>query len=666
MTGRGSGARPAAAGPPVVRRARSGPEPADEADSEPRRGGPLWWITSVLALCLIATAVLWSGDVPQLLRFQVYQEQFLSLVLALTLSLVFLHVRPGGAKGLPPAVYDIAAAAIALGAGIYLALIYPTLAEEIEYEPARGLALGAILLVLLIEALRRVAGLALTLIVLGFIAYGLLGHLVPGRLAGIQLAPDRLLIKLMLDTNGLLGAPLTIASTVVVVFVLFGALLNRAGGATFFTELSMALMGRRRGGAAKISILASSLFGSISGSAVSNVATTGVITIPLMRQSGFHPARAAGIEAVASTGGQLLPPIMGASAFLLAADLEVTYGAVILAALVPGILYYVALFIQADLRAGQAGIVRLPESQIPTVGHALMGGWAFPVPFAALILALFWWNYPAAKAGLVAIGALLVVALVIGHRGDRLGTLGLFEALRRGGLAALDIVIITGAAGLIIGVLNASGLGFGLTLMLVEISQSSLLILLCVAAVISIVLGMGMPTIGVYVLLAALVAPSIKKLGVEPMAAHLFVLYFGMMSMITPPVAIAAFAAASLGSAGPIRTAWEAMRFGWPAYVIPFLFVYSPSLLLIGEPVPIVLAIVTATAGVWLASIALVGYLFAPVPLWNRLLLAAAGGALLIPSRAFDGAIYTDVAGAAVGLVALLAAWRRREAAPDG
>lgn len=635
--------------------------PADATAPEPR--GFWWWAVSVLAVLLVAVAVFWSGDVAQWLRVQVYREQFLGVMLALSLALVFLHIRANRRPEGPPPAYDIAAAALGLGAGLYLAAVYPVLAEEIEYDPLRGHIIGGILFALLIEALRRVAGTALTVIVICFVAYGLLGHLVPGRLAGLYVAPERLLIKLTLDTNGLLGTPLAIASTVVVIFVLFGTLLNRAGGAQFFTDLSLALMGRYRGGSAKISILASSLFGSISGSAVSNVATTGIVTIPLMRKGGFRGETAAGVEAVASTGGQLMPPIMGASAFLMATFLEIGYGEVVLAALFPAILYYVALFIQADLRAARAGIDRVPEASIPRARTVMKAGWAFPLPFVVLIVALFWWNYPAEKSGLVAIGLLLVVAAVVGHGGRRLGPIGILSSLRRAGIAALDIVVITGAAGIIIGVLNASGLSFGLTLLLVQISQSSLMALLVVAAMISIVLGMGMPTIGVYVLLAALVAPSIAKLGVEPIAAHLFVLYFGMMSMITPPVAIAAFAAASLGNAGPMRTAWEAMRFGWPAYVVPFLFVLLPSLLLIGSLDEVLLSAVTAIAGVWLASVGLVGYLFRSLGALKRFLFAASGLALLVPAPAFDGALYVDIAGAVAGAALILAEWRARKAA---
>lgn len=631
---------------------------AESGATEESPKGFWWWVISGLAVALVAVAMLWSGDVPQSFRIQVYREQFLALILALCLCLVFLHVRINRRTGGSPPVYDIAAAVAGLAAGLYLTAVYPVLAEEIEYDPLRGLIIGGFLFVLLIEALRRVAGTALTLIVLGFVIYGLLGHLVPGRLAGLYVTPERLLIKLTLDTNGLLGMPLTIAATVVIVFVLFGAILNRAGGARFFTDLSMALMGRYRGGGAKISIIASSLFGSISGSAVSNVATTGVVTIPLMRKGGFSPATAAGVEAVASTGGQLMPPIMGAAAFLMATFLEVGYGEIVIAALFPAVLYYVALFIQADLRAASAGIKAIPAEAIPPVRATMKGGWAFPLPFITLIFALFWWNFPAEKAGLLAIGVLVVIAFVSGRSGARMGLRGLFQALRQGGIAALDIVIITGAAGLIIGVLNASGLSFGLTLLLVEISQSSLLILLIVAAFISILLGMGMPTIGVYVLLASLVAPSIAKLGVDPIAAHMFVLYFGMMSMITPPVAIAAFAAASIGGAGPIRTAWEAMKFGWPAYVIPFLFVFSPTLLMIGDPGPVALAMVTAVAGVWLASIALVGFLYRPLPVVIRLLFAIGGLMLLVPASAFQGAVYTDVVGAILGGVACIWEWR--------
>jgi len=607
-------------------------------------------------LCLVAIA--WSADLQFELGLQIYTQQYLAFVLALTLALVFLCYRAGRGTGGPAPWYDVAMAALCFGSAAYVAVVYQWLDAELPYNPWVGLPFAAVLLLALIEALRRTAGTVLTIIVVVFFGYGLVGHLVPGPLAGNYVPPESLLNTLMLGESGILGVPTQIAATIVVAFVLFGTILNRAGGSKYFTDVALALLGRFRGGAAKMAIVASSLFGSISGSAVSNVATTGIVTIPLMRQAGFTPSVAGGIEAVASTGGQLMPPVMGAAAFLLAQDLDVPYRDVVIAALLPAILYYAALFIQADLRAARDGIKPVAIDRIPNLRGVLAQGWHFPVPFAALILALFWLNYSPEKAGLVAAAATLILGLVVPYSGGRLHFRATPQLLKDVGLAVLEIIVITAAAGIIIGVLNRSGLSFALTQNLVSLVDQNLFLLLVAAAGISIVLGMGMPTISVYVLLAALMAPSIKLLGVNPMSAHLFVLYFGMMSMITPPVAIAAFAAASLARAGPMTTAWEAMRFGWPAYVIPFLFAYSPTLILIGEPVAIAVAAVTAAIGVWLVSVGVVGYFVRPLGPMRRGLFVVSGAAMLLPAGAFKGALYTDVAGAALAVILVTAEWQ--------
>ena len=611
-------------------------------------------IVAILATLLTLVAIAWSADLPLEFGWQIYTQQYLALVLAFTLALVFMHYRAScGTGGIAP-LYDLAAAALCLGTAGYVAVVYQWLDAELPYHPRLGLPSAIVLLLALIEALRRVAGLALTLIVVVFFGYGLVGHLVPGPLMGNYVPPQSLLNSLMLGEVGILGVPTQIAATIVIAFVFFGTALNHAGGSSYFTDVALALLGRYRGGAAKMAILASSLFGSISGSAVSNVATTGIVTIPLMRKAGFSASAAAGIEAVASTGGQLMPPVMGAAAFLLAQDLNVPYRDVVVAALLPAILYYAALFIQADLRAARDQIARVELDRIPRLRDVLIRGWHFPLPFVLIVVALFVLNYSPEKAGLVAAALTLVLGIAIPYEGNRLHVRELPGLLKETGLAVLDIVIITASAGVIIGVLNRTGLSFALTENLVGMVDKNLLLLLIATAAISIVLGMGMPTISVYVLLAALMAPSIKALGVDPMAAHLFVLYFGMMSMITPPVAIAAFAAASLAKASPMRTAWEAMRFGWPAYVIPFLFVYSPTLILKGGVAAIVLAALTALAGVWLISAGLVGYLTRPLGPLRRGLVVIAGVGLLIPASLFEDAIFTDMGGAALAAVILI------------
>ena len=451
----------------------------------------------------------------------------------------------------------------------------------------------------------------------------------------------------------MLGLPLMVATTIVIAFVFFGSLLFASGGSAFFTDIALTLMGRYRGGSAKIAVTASCLFGMISGSAVSNVASVGVITIPLMRRGGYPAQVAAAIEAVASTGGQLMPPVMGAAAFLMAEFLQVPYKDVAIAAALPALLYYYALFIQADLLAAKSGLTSFEGPDIPPLSQVLKQGWHFMLPFGMLIFGLFWLNWLPEKAALAGAGVLVVTGTTLGYGDKRLKLSDVVDALRTTGIAALDLLMITAAAGFIIGVLNITGLSFSLTLLLVQVGSNSLLLLLILAALVSIILGMGMPTVGVYVLLAALVAPAMVKIGLSPMASHMFVMYFGMMSMITPPVALAAYAAASLANTDPMKTGWVAVRFGWIAFIIPFLFIRAPSLLLEGTLASVLTALVTALAGVWLICAAIAGYAVRPLSTPMRLGFGLAGLLLFIPAETIHHGEWTDIIGLALGAVLL-------------
>jgi len=607
------------------------------------------WLVWALAALLTLGAVAWAAGVQEILDLAIYKEQFAAAMLAVALALAYLHLpaRRAATRSHVP-WFDWGAALVAFCATAYLAVRYPSVVDLILMRPPDAVAVGVILIVLLLEALRRATGLALPLIVAVFIVYALVAGDIPGRLQGRSTDWQKLAAYLAIDVNGMLGLPIVIGTTVVTAFIFFGNLLTATGGSRFFTELALAWMGRYRGGSAKIAIVASGLFGSISGSAVANVVATGVVTIPMIKRSGYAPHQAGAIEAVASTGGQLMPPVMGAAAFLMAEFLQIQYSAVVLAAVVPALLYYLALFIQADLEAARAGINRVEDSEIPPARQVL-GGLHFAVPFVVLVVALFNYNERPEEAALWSALTLVALSLTFGYRGERPGFAALVETLRTTGLAALDIILITAAAGLVIGVLAISGLGFNLTLVLVQLGGGSLLVLLLLAALVCILLGMGLPTVGVYVLLAALVAPALIQVGVVPIAAHMYVMYFGMMSMITPPVALAAYAAAGLARADPMRTGIEAVRFGWSAFIVPFLFVLSPTLLLIGPPGAVALAVVTAVLGIWLVSIAVVGYFMRPIDAAVRLLFALSGLLALIPAGAFPGAAITDIVGAAGG-----------------
>ena len=589
-------------------------------------------------------------DVLGLVDLALLPEQFLGTMLGSALALVFL-ARPlkRGSEQVSPPWYDWIAAILGLLAGWHVGINYDVIGGQLFFAPPLLLAEAAVIFVLCLEGLRRTAGYALLIIVLFFIGYATIGHLMPGAFETREVSFERLIVYVSLDASALFGLPLIISTTVVITFIFFGQLLSVSGGSQFFNDISMALMGRYRGGSAKIAIMASSLFGSVSGVAVSNIVATGVVTIPMMKKGGYSPRLAGAIEAVASTGGQLMPPVMGAVAFLMADFLEMPYRTIVIAALVPSLIYYVALFIQADLEAAKNKILPIDPALIERSGAVMRKGGAFLLPFAALIYALFWLNWRPETAAILACAVTLAVGVVLGYGGMRVRPVQVWTALIETGHAVLDILMIVAGAGFIIGVLQVTGLGFALTALLVDMGGNNLVLLLIIAALMCIVLGMGMPTLGVYVLLAVLVAPALVEVGVKPLAAHMFILYLGMMSLITPPVAIAAFFAAGLAKAPPMATGWAAMRFGWTAYFVPFLFVFSPSLLLQEVSLNTVGVLITAIAGVWFASAGLIGYFRRPLTINQRALFIVAGLCLLLPADLPVVGLWTDAIGIALG-----------------
>jgi TRAP transporter 4TM/12TM fusion protein len=614
---------------------------------------PAQWLARICGALFVTLSIIWTFQVPSRLGISVYKEQFLLLCLGLAGAIVFLSYRYNRRKTPTPPLIDWVLALTTLGLMSYIAWNYTWFLENAAYAPPLMLVLGVIIILLVMEGLRRVTGLVLFSIVIVFIVYGLLAHLVPAPLTGTRTPIDELALYLAFDTNALIGIPLGVATTVVVIFILMGQVLFNTGGGEFVTDIAMATMGHRRGGAAKISVLASGLFGTISGSAISNATTVGVVTIPLMQRSGYSAVDAGAIEANASTGGQFMPPVMGAAAFLMAEFLEIPYSEVVVAAVIPAVLYYFAIFVQVDLVAARDRIRFLAED-LPKARAVLRAGWHFIVPFVVLIYALFNTQAEAEVAALYAALTMAALGALRQYKGHRLTLRTLAASFWDAGIATTELVMIVAAAGFVIGILNKSGGGFALTLFLVKLGGGNLYILLLMAAIICIVLGMGMPTTGVYVLLAALVAPSLIEAGVAKLSAHMFILYFGMMSMITPPIALAAFAAASISRADPMKTGYVAMRMGWVAYVIPFLFVLSPTLIMIGAPWMIALNVATATVGVYVASVAMVGYFTRPLGVVIRILLGIGGLAAVFPDTAIGAAGIVDVAGIALSAAILV------------
>ena len=608
------------------------------------------YLGALLTFGAIAEAV----DLYQMMGLSGFIEQRLIGMLGIALVITFA-VFPAVRRAPRPNIpwYDLIAIATSFFVCTYVAWDYENIFENIYARPLNVVVSAVLIVALVAEGLRRTSGNILFVFMIFFILFGLFGHLVPGYFEGRNVDVDRMFVYIALDPNGLVGVPMVVSTTIVIAFIYFGHLLDKSNGSKFFTEISISLMGQYRGGSSKIAVTASSLFGSISGSAVSNVVSTGVITIPLMRRGGYPKHVAGAIEAVASTGGQLMPPIMGAAAFVMAEFLQIPYSSVVIAAVIPAVLYYVALFISADLYAARHGISRVDEDQIPDRWPVFKAGWIYIIPFAILIVALFNLNLRPDTSALVSAFSVVIVGVFFGYKGARMNLLSVLKCMSSTGIAVTQIVMIGAMAGVVIGVLNITGLGFALTQALIALAAGNLGLLLIMAAIVSIILGMGMPTLGVYLLLATLVAPSLIEVGVQPIAAHLFALYFGMLSMITPPVAIAAFAAATVANSEPMKTGFTAVSFGWSAYLVPFLFVLAPELLFEGELLLIGTTLATAILGIWLVCAGFNGFLMHVIQLPMRIVAVVAGLALILPSSAFPAAPWTDFIGLAAAVLAI-------------
>jgi TRAP transporter 4TM/12TM fusion protein len=550
----------------------------DEVESRAGTGnfrkltGRTHWLANAILFSITAIGLIWATDFNSMLPFTILTEQFLALFWTLILSSVFLVVKAHAAEERSTVPwFDWILIILALVSGLYLAIDYERLLYESPLLTVDKWLAGLVSIVLLIEATRRLAGNGLLIILLLFLAYGLVAHFVPAPLKGPTVRWERLLVYLYIDTNALIGLPLLVAAKIVLAFVVLGNLMFATGGARFFTDLAMVAMGRYRGGPAKISVLASSLFGSISGTAVSNVVTTGVVTIPLMKKNHYRAETAAAIEAVASTGGQIMPPVLGATSFLMAEFLQLPFRDVVLASIFPALLYYVLVFLQIDLEAGKFNLSGIDRSLLPKAGAVLREGWLFVIPLAVLIYTLFVLHFSAGKAGLSAVITVFLLSCL--RKKSRLSVRQLAGVLVSSGIGLLEIGVIVGIAGVIIGVLNLTSLGFNLSVVMIQIGGQSQVVLLLLAALLAVILGMGMPTVSVYLLLAVLIGPALVEVGFNPLAAHMFLLYTGMLSMLSPPVAIASFTAASIAGANPMQTSWISLRLGAMAFIAPFVFV---------------------------------------------------------------------------------------------
>jgi TRAP transporter 4TM/12TM fusion protein len=604
----------------------------------------------VLAATLTLGSLAYSIGLTRAAGLVLFPEQFLAAIYGVCLALLFISFPASrGTQRSDIPWFDWLFALAGLATGLYVAAHFPRITATAGTVTAELLLLAAAIALLTLEGTRRTSGYSLIVITFVLVVWVLVGHLVPGQLRTHKVEPATLAIYLNFDNNGLLGLVLEIASTIVIAFVLMGQLLARSGGSGFFNDFALGLMGRFRGGAAKIAVVASSLFGSISGIAAASALAVGVVTIPLMKKSGIPARLAAAIEACASNGAQLMPPVMGAVAFVMADFLQVPYREVALAALLPSVLYYSALLIQCDLETARYGFGKVARSEIPPMGPVLATGWIFLAPFAAIIGAMFWMNWEPEPSAALGAAIIIGLGLFIGYRGARMRLKDIWSAVIETGIGVCEIIVISAIGGYVLGLFQAGGLSFALTAYLVSLGAENLLLLLFICALTNIVLGLGLPTLAVYVMLAILVAPALIKVGVQPMAAHLFILYFGIMSLITPPIATAAFVAATIAKTDPMAAGWTAMRFGWTSYIVPFLFVYSPALIMRSGPLETIAVVTLSLAGIWFVCAAFTGYAFRVMGTAARLGFGAAGFLLLLPFQAAPAIAWLNAIGAALG-----------------
>ncbi|MDR1315520.1 MAG: TRAP transporter permease [Spirochaetales bacterium] len=508
---------------------------------------------------------------------------------------------------------------------------------------------GIICVVCVVEATRRKVGNALPVLAGIFILYGAFGKYLPGIFRHAGMNGKAFLTALYMSEEGIFGQPSMAAANFVIAFVLFGAFLSVSGAGDAFTNIAISLFGRMRGGPAKAAVVSSALMGMLSGSAVANVVTTGSFTIPLMKDTGYKPASAGAIEAVASTGGQIMPPVMGAAAFIMADTLGVAYWEIVKVSFIPAFLFYLALYFMVDFEAAKTRLKGIAAAAAPNAKKVLLSSGYVLLPILCLVYFLGIARISAQKAAFYTI--ILIIFLSFLKRDTRMTPVKFLKALVSGAIGGMEVGIVCGCAGIIISIILRSGLGMQLTSLLIEISGGILIVLMILTMLTSIVLGMGLPTSACYIIVAILIAPAMVKMGVPPMAAHLFAFYYGCLSTITPPVALAAYAGAGLAGASPMETGWRAVRFGLCGFIVPFMFVYGPPLILIGSLFEIILAIITACIGTYFLAVGLMGYQFTNVPGLLRVVYFICALCMIMPGWT------SDLPGFAGGLILSLINW---------
>ncbi len=547
--------------------------------------------------------------------------------------LIFL-VYPFRKQGLreKPGLFSKILAGVIVAIGFYVLLNWFKKVGAAGTElPQHELVMGAVLIILLIEAARRAVGWAFPLVAMTILLYARFGEILPDILAHKDYEWERIIGSMFITTDGIFGMLAGISATFIFLFILFGSMLREAGGGDFFIDLAYGFLGHVRGGPAKVAVVASSMFGMLSGSGTANVAGTGQITIPLMKKTGYSPTFAGAVETVASAGGLLMPPIMGSAVFIIMENLGIGYFNIIKAASLTAILYYLGLFIMIDLEAQKNGLQGVPKAEIPPLRKTLKEGWHFLIPVAVLIYFIVFAKTSVTRAAFWANISIFIATAM--RPGKRMTCKQILAGLEKGAYTALPVIAILALAGVVVGMVTLTGLGLMMSSILIELAHGNLLLLLFFTMLASILLGMGVPPVAAYIVLAILVVPALIDMGVYPLAAHLYVFYFSIVAGITPPMAPDAFIAAGISGAPMMRTALTACRLAITIFILPYIFVYNNALLFIGSWWEIAWSALCALIAVYALSVCVQNYLEGILPIIFRLLLAVSCLCLVVPSH---------------------------------
>ncbi len=572
--------------------------------------------------------LVFSGLIPNVIQRSVH--------IALSLPIIFLYFPPK--KNRLTLIFDIFFSVISFGAAIYITLFYEKILYQYGIMEGKLQELLAItMIIMVLEGARRSVKPALPIIASLFLLYGFFGHLIPGYFGHVKFESQSILGMLYLTPNGIWGIIVGISANIIAIFVIFGAFLVESGGGEGFIKFSLRLAGKFIGGPAKVAVISSALFGSISGSASANVASTGVFTIPMMKKIGYDKAFAGAVEATASSGGQIMPPIMGAGAFIMAELIQTPYLKIALSATIPALLYFYSVGAGIHFYSLKEGKSGLPDSEIPTLSDTVKSSIFFVIPLVLLIFLLVKGYTPQYAAFWTVIATLAMFPLNTSFKLDIPSIWQkLYKGVTKGARQAAIIGSITACAQIIIGIINQTGLGVKLSSFILDFSKDNLFLALILTMITSLILGMEVPTTAAYLVAVVIGGPALIKLGIHPIASHLFVFYFAIISAITPPVCGAVYIASGIAGANWVKTAKFALLLGFSAFIIPYLFVYDTSLLFIGTPLSIIYALIRSFLSVTIISAAGMGYLKKALTKWERVFLFLSGVLLLIKNPWFN------------------------------